>query len=240
MSGRVALITGASRGLGKAAALLLAEGGVDIVATARTVGALEELDDAIAAIGGKATLVPMDLSDRPAMAKLAKAVHERWGRLDIMVANAGMLGVLTPIAHLDEEVWDQVIDTNLSAIWRMIRVFDPLLRLSDAGRAVLVTSSAAKGYPFWSAYAASKAGVEAIGKCWARESEKTNLRVNMLDPGGVATDMYGTAHPGADLKAMPQPEDIAPAFAALCSPDCGHNGEVLHARDLNPDYPAPT
>ena len=237
MSARVALVTGASRGLGKAAALHLAESGVEIIATARTVGGLEELDDAITGAGGKATLVPMDLSDRPAMAKLAKVVHERWGRLDILVANAGVLGVLTPVGHLDEEVWDEVVDTNLSAIWRLIRVFDPLLRLSDAGRAVLVTSAAAgEARPFWSAYCASKAGMEALGKCWASEVEKTNLKVNILNPGGVATSMYGAAYPGADLESMPQPEDIAPAFAALCSPDCARNGEVLHARDLFPGF----
>lgn len=237
MSGRVALVTGASRGLGKAAALALAKEGVEIIATARTIGGLEELDDAIAAIGGKATLVPMELGDRPAMAKLASAIHERWGKLDIMIANAGVLGVLTPAAHLDEEIWDQVIDTNLSAVWRMIRVFDPLLRLSEAGRAVLVTSTAAQGYPFWSAYAASKAGLEALGRSWAAEVAKTPLKVNILNPGGVGTSMYGSAYPGADLETMPQPEDIAPAFTALSQVDCPHHGAVLHVRDLNPDYP---
>ena len=237
MSGRVALVTGASRGLGKAAAIRLAADGIEIVATARTVGALEELDDTITAAGGSVTLVPMDLSDRPAMAKLARAVNDRWGRLDILIANAGILGTLTPVGHLDEKVWDEVIDTNLSAVWRLARVFDPLLRLSDAGRVVLVTSGAAQGNPFWSAYAASKAGVEALGRTWARESGESNLKVNILNPGGVATSMYGTAFPGADLAGMPQPEDIAPAFAALASPDCPHNGEVLHVRDLNPDYP---
>ena len=238
MTERVALVTGASRGLGRAAALALAAVGVEIIAVARTIGGLEELDDAITAIGGKATLVQMDLNDRPATSKLANAIHERWGRLDIMIANAGVLGVLMPTAHLDEDVWDQVIDINLSAIWRMIRVFDPLLRLSPAGRAVLVTSSAAQGYPYWSAYAASKAGVEALGKCWAGEVAQTPLKVNILNPGGVATSMYATAFPGADLPSMPQPEDIAPAFVALAAEDCRHHGQVLHVRELAPDYPA--
>ena len=232
MSDRVALVTGASRGLGRAAALALAKEGVEIIATARTLGGLEELDDNITSAGGKATLVQMDLNDRPAMLNLANAIHERWGRLDAMVANAGILGVLMPTAHLDEDVWDQVIDTNLSAIWRMIRVFDPLLRLSPAGRAVLVTSSAAQGYPFWSAYAASKAGVEALGKCWAGEVAQTALKVNILNPGGVATSMYATAFPGADLPSMPQPEDIAPAFVALSSEDCLRHGEIVHAREF--------
>ena len=189
MTGRVALVTGASRGLGKAAALALAREGVEIIATGRTIGALEELDDEITSIGGKATLVQMDLGDRPAMAKLASAIHERWGRLDVMIANAGVLGVLTPVAHLDEAIWDEVIDTNLSAVWRMIRVFDPLLRLSGAGRAVLVTSTAARGYPYWSAYAASKAGVETLGIVWAEEVSQTPLKVNILNPGGVATSV---------------------------------------------------
>ena len=238
MTERVALVTGASRGLGRAAALALAAEGIEIIAVARTIGGLEELDDAITAIGGKATLVQMDLNDRPATSKLANAIHERWGRLDIMIANAGVLGALMPTAHLDEDVWDQVIDINLSAIWRMIRVFDPLLQLSPAGRAVLVTSSAAQGYPYWSAYAASKAGVEALGKCWAGEVAQTPLKVNILNPGGVATSMYATAFPGADLPSMPQPEDIAPAFVALAAEDCRHHGQVLHVRELAPDYPA--
>ena len=180
--------------------------GVEIIATGRTIGALEELDDEITSIGGKATLVQMDLGDRPAMAKLASAIHERWGRLDVMIANAGVLGVLTPVAHLDEAIWDEVIDTNLSAVWRMIRVFDPLLRMSWAGRAVLVTSTAARGYPYWSAYAASKAGVETLGIVWAEGVSQTPLKVNILNPGGVATSMYASAFPGADLKTMPKPE----------------------------------
>jgi NAD(P)-dependent dehydrogenase (short-subunit alcohol dehydrogenase family) len=234
LSSRVALVTGASRGIGYAAALALAKAGVEIIATARTVGGLEELDDEISALGGKATLVPMDLADRPAMAKLANAIHERWGRLDVMVANAGVLGVLTPVSHMDEDTWDEVIDINLSAIWRMIRVFDPLLRLSPSGRAILMTSSAADGgnYPYWSAYAASKAGLEALGTCWAAEVASTRLKVNILDPGGVATRMFASAFPGADLKSMPQPDDISPAFVALASEDCPYHGEILRASQL--------
>lgn len=233
-SERIALITGASRGLGRAAALELAKQGVHIIATARTLGGLEELDDEISALGGSATLVQMDLRDRPAMANLANAIKERWGRLDVMIANAGVLGVLTPVSHLDEEVWDEVIDTNLSAVWRMIRVFDGLLRASPSGRAVLVTSSASHGasYPYWSAYSASKAGVESLGQVWAAEVQTTNLKVNMLDPGGVATSMYSSAYPGANTSVMPQPEDIAPAFAALAAEDCPHHGQIIRASAL--------
>lgn len=233
-SERIALVTGASRGLGRAAALELARQGVHIIATARTIGGLEELDDEISALGGESTLVQMDLRDRPAMAKLAEAIQDRWGRLDVMIANAGVLGVLTPVSHLDENVWDEVIDTNLSAVWRMIRVFDGLLRASPAGRAVLVTSSAANGgdYPFWSAYSASKAGVESLGQCWAAEVRSTALKVNILDPGGVATSMFSSAFPGANTALMPQPEDIAPAFARLAAEDCPHHGEVIRAASL--------
>ena len=234
MEERIALVTGASRGLGKAAALALARDGLHIIATARTIGALEELDDAIKAEGGSATLVQMDLRDRPAMANLAQAIQDRWGRLDVMIANAGVLGALMPVSHLDETLWDEVIDTNLSAVWRMIRMFDGLLRQSPNGRAVLVTSSAAKGgnYPYWSAYSASKAGLDALGQSWAAEVEATNLKVNLLDPGGVATSMYATAYPGIDPKSMPQPEDIAPAFVALSSVDCPYHGQIIRASAL--------
>jgi len=234
MEERIALVTGASRGLGKAAALALARDGLHIIATARTIGALEELDDAIKAEGGSATLVQMDLGDRPAMANLAKAIQERWGRLDVMIANAGVLGALMPVSHLDENIWDEVIDTNLSAVWRMIRVFDGLLRQSANGRAILVTSSAAQGgnYPYWSAYSASKAGLDALGQSWAVEVEATNLKVNLLDPGGVATSMYATAYPGIDPKSMRQPDDIAPAFVALASIDCPHHGQIIRASTL--------
>ena len=231
---RIALVTGASRGLGKAAALELANKGFHVIAAARTIGGLEELDDEVSAMGGEATLVQMDMRDRPAMAKLAEAIAGRWGKLDAMIANAGVLGVLTPTSHLEEDVWDEVIDVNLSGIWRMIKVFDGLLQASPAGRAVLVTSSAANGadYPFWSAYSASKAGVESLGQAWAAEVKSTSLKVNMLDPGGVATSMYSTAYPGANTKTMPQATDIAPAFAALVAEDCPYHGQIVRAADL--------
>lgn len=231
---RITLITGASRGIGYAASLALAKAGHHVIATARTQGGLEELDDEITAVGGTVTLVQMDLQDRPALMNLASQIHQRWGRLDSMVANAGVLGILTPAHHLDEKIWDEVIDTNLSAIWRMIKAFTDLLQQSPSGRAVIVTSSAAHGanFPFWNAYSASKAGVEALAQSWAAEVRSTNLKVNLLDPGGVGTAMYGSAFPGADLKEMPQPEDIAPAFLKLTSEDCPYHGEVIRAADI--------
>ncbi|MGB1036356.1 MAG: SDR family NAD(P)-dependent oxidoreductase, partial [Candidatus Puniceispirillales bacterium] len=153
---RIALVTGASRGIGRAAAKALAREGAHIIATARTQAGLEELDDDIKADGGAATLVTMDLNDRPALPRLASAIHERWGKLDIMIMNAGILGTLTPISHMEENIWDEVIATNLTAVFRMINHLDQLFRQSDAGRAVLVTSGAASGMmPYWSAYAAS-------------------------------------------------------------------------------------
>ncbi len=234
LDNRAALITGASRGIGRAAALKLADEGAHVIATARSKAALEELDDEVTAAGGEITLVQMDLADRPAMLRLAEAIAGRWGRLDVMIANAGVLGDLTPVAHLDADTWDQVIDTNLSAIWRMIRAFDPLLRQSPSGRAVLMTSSAASNddLPFWSAYAASKAGLEALGKSWAAETRQTALKINILDPGATATAMFSQAFPGADLNAMRQPMDIVEAFVALAAEDCPWHGQVLRADQL--------
>ena len=230
---RIALVTGASRGIGRAAALALARKGAHIIATARTQAGLEELDDEIKANGGNATLVTMDVNDRPALPRLAEAIRERWGKLDIIVLNAGILGELTPISHMDEQIWDDVIATNLTAGFRMIHHLDPLLRQSDAGRAVLVTSGAASGrMPYWSAYAASKAGLDALGKSWAAELINTPHRVNMLSPGRIATQMIGQAFPGIDKSTLPSPDDIANAFVQLCRPDCASQGEILDATSL--------
>ncbi|MGB2437245.1 MAG: SDR family NAD(P)-dependent oxidoreductase, partial [Candidatus Puniceispirillales bacterium] len=167
----------------------------------------QELDDDIKAEGGAATLVTMDLNDRPALPRLASAIHERWGKLDIMIMNAGILGTLTPISHMEENTWDEVIATNLTAVFRMIHHLDPLFRQSDAGRAVLVTSGAASGkMPYWSAYAASKAGLDALGKSWAAELKHTPHCVNMLSPGRIATNMIGQAFPGIDKSTLPNPD----------------------------------
>lgn len=233
LKNKVALVTGASRGIGYAVAKCLAKDGAHIIATARTEGGLVELDDAISEAGGSASLVVMDLLDRPALPRLAGAIQERWGRLDIMILNAGMLGVLAPIAHLDEAVWDAVIATNLTACFRIIHHLDPLFRQSEAGRAVLVSSGAADANrPYWGAYAASKAGLESLGKGWAEELVQTPHKVNMIRPGRIATNMIAEAFPGIDKSTLPSPDDIAEAFLKLCLKNCPHQGQVLDANQL--------
>ena len=230
---KVGLVTGASRGIGYAAALALAKQGAHIVATARTKGGLTELDDAIGKAGGKATLVVMDLADRDAVPRLATAIQQRWGRLDIMVLNAGVLGELAPLAHLDSKIWDEVIDVNLSAAYRLIHALDPLFRQSKAGRAVLVSTAAVSaGLPFWGGYAVSKAGLEELGKLWAAELANTPHKVNMIRFGRIATAMQAQAFPGVDLKQLPQPKDVAPVFVKLTAEKCPHQGQVLSASEL--------
>ena len=233
LSGRLILITGATRGLGRAVAIAAAAAGAEIIITGRTIGALEEVDDEIKASGSSATIVELDMKDTAAMPRLAAAIAERWGRLDGFVANAAMLAALTPIGHLTPEAWDESVAVNLTGQWHMIRAFDPLLRAAPAGRAVLVTSGAAIGSrPFWGPYAATKAGLEALGRSWAGESEQTNLQINMINPGGTATKMRASAFPGEDPATLPQPEDIAPAFLMLLADDCPHHGELLEARKM--------
>ena len=233
LSGRLVLVTGASRGIGRAVAIAAASAGAELIITGRTIGALEEVADQIQALGGHATIVELDMKDTAAMSRLAGAIAERWGRLDGFVANAAILTALTPVGHVTPEDWDSNIAVNLTGQWHMIRALDPLLRAAPAGRAILVTSGAAVGSrPFWSPYAATKAGLEALGRSWAGESEQTNLRINMINPGGTATGMRASAFPGEDPKSLPQPADIAPAFLALLSEDCAVHGELVNARDL--------
>ena len=233
LSGKLVLVTGATRGIGRAVAIAAARAGAELIITGRTVGALEEADDDIRAAGGHATMVELDMKDTPAIPRLAAAIAERWGRLDGFVANAAMLAALTPITHLTPEAWDESVAVNLTGQWHMIRAFDPLLRAAPAGRAVLVTSGAAVGSrPFWGPYAATKAGLEAIGRSWAGESEQTSLRINMLNPGGTATRMRASTFPGENPETLPAPEDIAPAFLALLADDCQLHGELVDARAM--------
>ena len=227
LAGKLVLVTGASRGIGRAVAVAAAAAGAELLITGRTIGALEEVDDEIKAAGGTATIVEMDMKDTAAIPRLAAAIEGRWARLDGLVANAGMLHVLTPVAHLQPDVWDECLAVNLSGQWHLIKAMDPLLRAAPAGRAILVSSAAAVGSrPFWGAYAAAKAGLEALARSWAGESEQTNLRINILNPGATATTMRASAYPGEDQATLPKPKDIVPAFLQLLSPDCVHHGQL--------------
>jgi NAD(P)-dependent dehydrogenase (short-subunit alcohol dehydrogenase family) len=231
LAGRTAVVTGASRGIGAAICKLFATEGAHIVAVARTVGGLEELDDAITALGGTATLVPQDLTDMDAMDRLGAALHERYGRLDILVGNAGVLGGLTPVHHIEPKVWDDAVAVNLTANYRLIRSLDPLLRQSDAGRAIFVTTGATRApRPYWCTYGATKIALEYMVLTWAAEVEKTNIRVNLVNPGGTRTAMRAAAFPGEDPETLPAPEDIAPVFLDLAAPDCTRHGEIVNAQ----------
>jgi len=221
LEGRCALVTGASRGIGYAAAKALAGAGVHVIALARTVGGLEELDDEIRAAGGKASLVPADLTDAQAIERLGPALAERFGRLDILVANAGDLGELAPLTDISEEVWRRVFDINVDANWRLIKALDPLLKASDAGRAMFLTSRVGGeiARAFWGAYAASKAALEMIARTYAEEAQNTSVRVAIIDPGSMRTAMRAAAMPGEDPETLPHPDDIAPLILHAAAPD---------------------
>jgi NAD(P)-dependent dehydrogenase (short-subunit alcohol dehydrogenase family) len=225
---RLALVTGASRGIGRAVALGFAQAGAHVVIAARTIGALEELDDDIRAQGGKATLLQLDLAKGDKVDQLGPTLFQRWGKLDIFVGGAGVLGPLSPLHHVTEDAWSQVIDINLSANWRLIRTLDPLLKRSDAGRAVFLTSGAATGkYAYWGPYAASKAGLEALVKTYAQELADTNVRVNLVNPGPTRTAMRAKAFPGEDPKKLPAPDELVPMFLELVSPACDTSGRLI-------------
>lgn len=232
LAGRVALVTGASRGIGAAVALRLAQAGAHIIAVARTTGGLEALDDRIQAVGSSATLVPLDIKDGAGLDRLGGAVMERWKKLDILVGNAGILGTLTPLAHMNPKIWDDVLAVNLTANWRLIRSFDPLLRAADAGRAIFVTSSVGEvPRAYWGAYAVSKAALEHMARIYAEEVAKTNVKVNLVNPGGTRTTMRAQAMPGEDPATLPPPEDVAELFLDLALPTCAANGELFEFRE---------
>ena len=229
---RLALVTGASRGIGRAVALALAQAGAHVVIVARTIGALEELDDEIRTGGGKATLLQLDISKGDKIDQIGPTLFQRWGKLDIFVGNAGVLGPLSPLHHVTEDAWNQVIDINLSANWRLIRTLDPLLKRSDAGRAVFLTSGAATGkYAYWGPYGVSKAGLEALVKTYAHELEDTSVRVNLVNPGPVRTGMRAKAFPGEDPDTLPAPDALVPLFLELVSPECDFSGRVINFAD---------
>lgn len=230
LRGRIALITGASRGIGAALAKAFAAEGAHVVLTARNTAALERLDDDIRTAGGQATLIPLDLLDFAKVDMLGPALAEKFGRVDIFVANAGMLGTLTPLPHAEAAEWDRVFGVNVTANFRLIRTLDPLLRASDAGRVIFVTSGAAHGArAYWGAYAASKAALESMARSYAAETAQTPLRVNIVDPGRVRTKMRAEAYPGEDPMTLPAPDDIVETFIALASPDHSGHGERLSA-----------
>ncbi len=232
LDGRIALITGASRGIGAAVAERFAAEGARLILAARTPGALEEIDDRIAGAvdGAEVTLAPVDLAEHDRIDEMGGAIAERFGRLDILVGNAAVLGGLAPLAHVDPERWAGAVNVNLTANWRLIRAFEPLLRRSPSGRAIFVTSGAARGtFPYWGPYATSKAALEALVRTWAAEIEKTDIRVNMLSPGVVRTRMRAEAMPGEDPMTLPPPESVAGLFVELASADCRRHGEIVLA-----------
>ena len=234
LQGRIALVTGASRGIGRAVAKRFAEEGAHLILVARTQGALEELDDEISEIsgvggGGNSTLVPTDLTDFDAIDAIGAAVFERFKRLDILVGNAAALGTLSPVGHIDPKTWDHVIALNLTANWRLIRSFDPLLRASESGRAIFVTSAASEGVAYWGGYAVSKAALETLVKTYAQETAKTQVRANLIDPGPVHTALRTRAFPGEDPATLPSPESITDLFVDLAEAGCERSGEVVRA-----------
>jgi NAD(P)-dependent dehydrogenase (short-subunit alcohol dehydrogenase family) len=231
LAGRIALVTGASRGIGYAAARALARQGAHIIAIARTQGGLEELDDEIRKDGGSATLVPLNLTDFDGIARLGAALHERHGKLDILLGNAAVAGPSSPLGHIEMKPWNDVLSVNVSTNFQLIRCMEPLLRQSDAGRAVFVTSAAAaKASAYLGPYAASKAALETLARVWANETASTPLRVNLFNPGPIRTRMRATVFPGEDPLTLDTPEQAAEFIVPMCLPSWNESGKLY-------DYP---
>ena len=228
LKGRIALVTGASRGIGHAIALELGRAGAHVIATARTQGGLEELDDAIKAAGGTTSIVPLDLMSPDGIEKLAQIVKDRWGKLDILVAAAGDLGTVTPAAQVQPKTWNSTFGVNVIAPTRMIRAFEALLFESDAPRVLFISSGAAESRrPYFAPYAASKAALDALVQSWAKEHEQTALKANLLYPGPMRTAMRKKAFPGEDPMMVPPPEEVWETVAPLFAPDCEQTGEIV-------------
>ncbi|WP_374570109.1 SDR family NAD(P)-dependent oxidoreductase [Phenylobacterium sp.] len=223
LQGKIALVTGASRGIGRASAMALAKAGAHVIATARTQGALEELDDEIrAATGASATLVPLDLGEPEGLDHLGLAIHQRFGKLDVLVHAGAILGLLTPVSHIEPAMWDRVMAVNLTATYRLIRSVERLLRVSDAGRAIFITTGRVeRPRAFWGAYGASKAGMEHIVRTWADELENTQIRAALVDPGQMRTKMRAEAMPGEDPMTLPHPDEIGPLIVELAQAELG-------------------
>jgi len=233
LAGKIALITGASRGIGAAVAERFARESAHLVLAGRTVGGLEETDDRVRTAGGSATLVPLDLRDFIKIDELAAALYERYGRLDILVGNAGEFGTFSPLGHIDPVLWAEVVDLNLTANWRLIRAMDPLLRAAEHGRAVFVTSAIAReAPPYYGPYAVSKAGLETMVRIYAGEVARTRVRVNLIDPGPLRTRLRARIFPGEDARKLAPPESIDEAFLELVLPECSRNGEIVSAGEL--------
>lgn len=231
LNGRIALVTGASRGIGYFTARALARHGAHVIAVARTVGGLEDLDDEIKALGGTATLVPLDLKDMKAIDALGGSIHERWGKLDILVANAAILGSISPVGHIKAKDFEQVMAINVNATWRIMRTVEPLIKASDAGRAIVLSSSVAHSCrPFWGAYAASKAAVETLARTWANELVNTPVRVNSVNPGATRTAMRAQAMPGEKKDSLPHPQDVADKIVTLADPALTQTGKLYDVR----------
>ena len=231
LSDRIALVTGASRGIGAALALQLAQAGAHVVAVARTVGGLEELDDQIKAAGGSATLVPLDIKDMDGIARLALALHDRYGRLDVLVGNAGVLGPLSPLGHVEPKDWNNILAVNITANWQLIRTMDPLLKAAPAGRAVFISSALSwLGRAYTGPYAASKAALNALVQVYAAETATTNVKVNAFNPGPTRTKMYASGWPGVDPETLPAPEEVVKALVPLCLPSFTESGKLYDYR----------
>ena len=231
LAGKRCFVTAAGQGIGRASAIALAKAGAHVILTARTVGGLEETDDAIQKAGGTATLVPLNLKDFAAIDRLGASIFERWKKLDAFFGNAGTLGVLTPLTHLDPKIFQELLDINVTANWRLLRSFDPLLRQSEAGRVLMVSSAAARrNTAFWGGYAMSKAALEMITFTYAAECNGTNVKVNVLDPGPVRTIMRAKAMPGEDPATLPRPEELTPTILDALSPANEKHGELIKFR----------
>mgnify|MGYP003112994763 FL=1 len=230
LEGRVALVTGASHGIGREIAKRFAAEGAQVVAVGRNVGALEELDDEVREAGGKLTLLPLDLTMFEKIDILGPSLYEKFGKLDIVVGNAALLGELAPVGHIDSQIFQNTFATNVTANFHLIRTTDKLLQLSDAGRAIFVTSNAsAKGRAFWGLYASTKAALESLVLSYAQEMEQTSVRVNLVNPGRIRTKMRAEAYPGEDPQTLPSADSIMDVFVDLAASDCTKHGEVVDA-----------